>query len=736
MNAIDEPHASDTTEQTAVHPRKPASSCASPTLNESRMKLFLLGFLTLFLELFFIRYLAGSIWNLGYFPNLVLLSAFVGMGIGFVFHQRISEQRSGLVFQGAFLAAVALILFVSYKHPVVPGMGTSNWHYDLDGDFYFSFVPFKVDDLNYLFFMLCFVAVALIFAGISQRTAKVFRQFAPLPAYTLDILGSCAGILAFIVLSAMRLPAWSWFIIFTVIFVCAMADRWNRRFVPVLLAGLTVFVMNRQDSVLMRDPQSKNPVQTVWSPYQRIEYVEETDPAGNLYRRIFVNGLNHQEIHPVPFNVRNNLYLVPYRYRSQSGLPPYQNVLVIGAGSGNDVTAALENNVAHVDAVEIDPVIANLGLLHNPYGTYRDPRVTLHIDDGRAFLTRTQKKYDLIIFALTDSLVKVSSLSQLRLENYLFTRQSVERATELLNDHGHIVFYNYYRLPFVAERIYRMAEEAIGSAPRVLVQADDFFMICGEKNAALDRTLIPQVASGNLPTDDWPFLYLERRAIPGFYWKGMLTICLLITGLLAVLHFSTRKQPGYHAPGLLPVKIAFVFMGIAFLLLETKSVIQFSLLFGTTWLNNSLTFLAVLVSVLAANWTAQGLKSPKLLSVFFALLVLSCLSSLFFPLQELLHIKSIPMRFIAASLLTFSPIYFANLIFSLSFKDQKIAEHIFGWNLLGATFGGVLEYSSLALGYNALSLIVVACYTVVFVLLLAARKRMNSASPIPAESIA
>ena len=39
-------------------------------------------------------------------------------------------------------------------------------------------------------------------------------------------------------------------------------------------------------------------------------------------------------------------------------------------------------------------------------------------------------------------------------------------------------------------------------------------------------------------------------------------------------------------------------MGAAFLLLETKSVVQFALLFGTTWFVNALVFLGVLLSVL------------------------------------------------------------------------------------------------------------------------------------------
>jgi hypothetical protein len=685
------------------------------------LKLFLLGFLTLFLELFFIRYLAGSVWNLGYFPNIVLLSVFIGLGVGFVFHHRVKDSFSPWVFQGAFAGAAVLILFVSYKHPIVPGFDV--WHYNVGGDLYFTFVPFKADDLNYLFFVLCFAMVALVFACISQRTAKLFRQFSPLNAYTLDILGSCTGILVFIAVSALQLPAWSWFILFTLLFVFAMPGGSRARWISIGLAVLTVAVMYRQDHVLMRDPASHNLVGTTWSPYQKVEYTEEPGPSGVLRRRIFVNGLDHQEILDNP---ESAFYGIPYQYRKQQNLPPTLNVLVMGAGSGNDVTTALRNGATHVDAVEIDPVIANLGREHNPSGAYLDLRVDVHVNDGRAFMTQTRRKYDLIVFALTDSLVKVSSLSQLRLENYLFTRESVERAYALLNEHGNIVFYNAYRLLFVAQKIYNMVELVTGAPPKILVQQKDFVMLCGEKRS--DSGVAPALAnipSKTIPTDDWPFLYLKNPGIPGLYLKAMLAVCLLIVGLLAALHFDGKKGEERRAPGLLLVKIAFVLMGTAFLLLETKSVIQFSLLFGTTWLNSSLIFLAVLLSVLAANWTIQYFKVARFLWLFYVLLAVSALSSFFLPLHNLLALAGFFPRFVTASLLTFLPIYFANLIFSSIFKDQKFAEHIFGWNLLGATFGGVLEYSGMAFGYNALSLIVLGCYTLVFLLLLLAKRRMS-----------
>src|SRR5262249_61404941 len=112
------------------------------------------------------------------------------------------------------------------------------------------------------------------------------------------------------------------------------------------------------------------------------------------------------------------------------------DVLIIGAGSGNDVSRALQWGARHIDAVEIDPVIQRLGDRDHPNRPYQDPRVTVHLDDGRNFLRSTDRQYDLIIYALVDSLVLHSGYSNIRLESYLFTRQAFEDLRKRLRPGG------------------------------------------------------------------------------------------------------------------------------------------------------------------------------------------------------------------------------------------------------------------------------------------------------------
>lgn len=677
--------------------------------------LLFLGFATLFLELILIRYLAGNIWNLGYFPNLVLTAVFIGMGLGFTFHQHVSDRLSVLLFHAAPFVLLALVGFVALAHPTVPGFDT--WRGDMTGDLYFTSTPAGGVAQSYAF-LACVVGIAALFALVSQRTAKLFTRFAPLTAYTLDIGGSIVGILGFMLMSWQSIPAWVWFIVLTASLLLAAPGRGWTRWLPIVPLAAIVMIARAQDTRLLADPAYTGTLEVHWSPYQKVEYVDAPDNP----HRIYVNGVSHQNMNTAE-RIRGLFYQVIHNERRGAPGGAYRDVLVLGAGSGNDVAAALDNGATHVDAVEIDPAIARLGKEHHPAHPYDDPRVTLVIDDGRAFMTRATRRYDLVVFALTDSVVKVSSMSQLRLENYLFTVDSVRRAWSILADGGDVVFYNFYRQPWLRQKIEGMIAAGTGVAPSLIFEQGDFAVLRARKSGAADAAL-PNYGV-DLPTDDWPFLYLEGRGIPSVYAAAMGGMAGLIALLMLVLHARTAAHRGDRCERLY-VKLAFVLMGVAFLLLETKGVIQFSLLFGTTWLNSSLVFLAVLVMILAANVAARTLRWRRLWLVY-ALLVASALVTLVFPLARLLSVESVPLRAFLASVLTFSPLFFANLLFSVSFRDLPSAEHVFGWNLLGATLGGVAEYTSMVLGYNLLAVIVAVAYTGAFLLLLAARRA--SASP-------
>ncbi len=113
-----------------------------------------------------------------------------------------------------------------------------------------------------------------------------------------------------------------------------------------------------------------------------------------------VNQTSHQSLH-LP-GTRMWIYESPYKIFKN---PNYEKVLIIGAGTVSDAAVSLSKNVKSIDAIEIDPVIAEIGKKLHPAKPYDDERVQVQINDGRNFLENNQdKKYDLIIFALTDCL--------------------------------------------------------------------------------------------------------------------------------------------------------------------------------------------------------------------------------------------------------------------------------------------------------------------------------------------
>jgi hypothetical protein len=104
-------------------------------------------------------------------------------------------------------------------------------------------------------------------------------------------------------------------------------------------------------------------------------------------------------------------YQLPYRF-----VKSWEDVLILGAGSGNDVHLVLEQGAKNIDTVEIDRTIWKLGKGLNYQKPYDDPRVKVHIDDARAFLKKTKKKYDVIILGTVDSQTLLSGMFSIRLD--------------------------------------------------------------------------------------------------------------------------------------------------------------------------------------------------------------------------------------------------------------------------------------------------------------------------------
>ena len=144
------------------------------------------------------------------------------------------------------------------------------------------------------------------------------------------------------------------------------------------------------------------------------------------------------------------------------------------------------------------------------------------------------------------------------------------------------------------------------------------------------------------------------------------------------------------------------------MLLETKSIVQFALLWGSTWSSASLAIASVLVMALASALVASRFDIRRRAPVAAALLLLIAVNYAVPVGRVTFDSRALESVFYGA--LVFSPVFCAGLLFSASFKESSSAAADFGANLLGAMVGGVGEYLSLVAGYRFLLIIVAVCY--------------------------
>ncbi|HEV3008889.1 MAG TPA: hypothetical protein VGX52_07640 [Burkholderiales bacterium] len=702
--------------------------------------LFLISFLILFFELAAIRWFAATVVFLTFFTNIVLLACFLGMSVGLLAARRPQNlvQAALPIATLAFAAAVATHLAywgwaeqltISVSDRASPRM------------IYFGTDYRPADPSRWIVPMWAvggafFTLVALTFVGLGQVMGRAFDTIPDrVRAYTIDVLGSLTGIAAFAAMSYLELPPTVWFV--PILLLMLYFAGWRK---PVQIAAAAVVYALVGMSAHLLTAQG---TQIFWSPYYKVSY----DPP---YRVIATNDIGHQNM--VAVGQSAPAYLLPHLLNRDAGGAPFGDVMIIGAGSGNDVAGALRSGAKRVDAVEIDPRINRLGRELHPERPYADPRVSVHLDDGRSFARRTERKYDLAVYAVVDSLVLHSGYSSLRLENFLFTREAFEDVKRTLKPDGVFAMYNFYRQGWLASRLKSMAHEAFGVEPVVVslphrerIPNDDsvlsgftFLLVSPdpERLAAIRArfekgesfwihpyppmseaangfgaaapgpewhrigpTQVEVSAKEPVPSDDWPQAYLRRPEIP---WapigQGMAAIAVISAAILLVFAPARGVRPNWQM----------FFLGAGFMLLETKGVVHMALLFGSTWVVNSVVFFAILVMILAANLYVVKFKPGKLFP-YYALLVAALLLNALVPMNVFLSLSPL-WRTLASCAVVFVPVFFAGVIFATVFRESRQPDVDFGWNVAGIILGGLSEQLSLVLGFSHLLLVAVAYY--------------------------
>ncbi|MGD0137268.1 MAG: hypothetical protein ABSD28_00190 [Tepidisphaeraceae bacterium] len=674
------------------------------------LRLFALSFVALFLELMVIRWVPAVVRFVAYYSNLMLISSFLGLGLGAMTARR--RWNWSAWFPALLLLNVGtLYLCRQNVHMPVPN---SEARFGQEAVFRFAYVVL----------VAIFVLNAAIFLPLGQQIGRLFRQLPPLRAYAFDLGGSLCGTVVFGLFSLYHFsPSLG------VTAVAAIYLAINRRhfLLNSLLLVVAVIVM----------PLSVEPA-AIWSPYYYVaihpfdpKAPAVSEPTPNLrtvrdptlyivsvntdfYQwdatldlRRYTPGFGYADY------VRDILdaeYLLPYQLH-----PGAKRICVVGAGGGLDVQAALMSGAEHVDAVEIDPTLIDISRRFNASGVYDDPRVQIHVNDARAFFQSARGGYDMVIFGLLDSQALFSYSNNIRLDGYIYTVQSIRKAYSLLNPGGMLCISFVIPREWLVFKLAEMIREATGRDPVVYVGNGRCILgaardLTGanapaQKWGYLRAVDVRPMPVMDLPTDDWPYLYLSRRTIPSDYLIVAGALLALSAGVVVTLWLTDREVRQGAKDGFAAAH--FLFLGLGFLLLETKSIGDCSLYFGTTWFVTMVVVCGVLLMVLLANSIAMRLRQtspwlyvPLLLSLVFLYVV---------PRDAILGLP-LAARLLWTIFIVPLPIFFAGLIFSTTFRDGGDPSTLLAANLIGATIGGFLEYLAMAIGTRHLLVIVVAAY--------------------------
>ena len=687
--------------------------------------------LGLFLELALIRW-QGSVFELfALYKNLGLLACFAGLGLGYALAGRdrlpLAATTPLVLWQVVVLTAVRYGLPGPEIHTnglswriqsllATPITEQRNIGFAVAGS-----VPQFV--AGYALLAVVFALTALALLPLGQLAGRLMLRRPQLRGYALNLLGSLAGTALLFVASFLWSPPAAWFAAaFAGLLVFqSFGGRGTRTAGLLAILGVVVLAW---------------PVDVRWdrifSPYQLVERgpgergLTTLRAAGHYYQRVHDLSPDAQraseEARRVAF-----YYEMPYRVQEKPG-----DVVILGAGTGNDVAAALRSGAHTVDAVEIDPVILELGSYHHPERPYDDPRVRRIVGDARTHLRTTPRTYDMVVYALLDSHTLLSHASSVRLESFVYTVEGLREARARLREGGLMSLSFAVVSKEIGRKIYMMMTDAFdGHPPLSLRGAYDgsvVFLQRKDGGLTLPQGLILDRRQGfwvmerfedasvraDPSTDDWPFLYMAVRRYPTSY-LGMAALVLVLSLLLTAnfLHERPRFSSG-----------AFFLLGAGFMLVETKAITELGLTFGNTWHVIGISIAGILVMAFLATLAVAARPRGSVVAPF--LLLLLSLAAGWWVSGHGGFDPTPQGKLFAVGLLSL-PIFFSGIVFARLLAEEENAASALAVNLLGAMLGGLLEYNAMYFGFRFLYGLAAFLYLLALLLTLVRRPRAGIA---------
>jgi len=670
--------------------------------------------LSLFLELAVIRW-QGTIFEFfAFYKNYGLLACFAGLGLGYALSR--NEEGIPLSLTLCLLAwQFGLLMFLRFGLPRPSvSLATSPFLEQLSLG-----LPISTSNQSravYLLLTVVFLLTALAFIPLGQVCGKLMEKTSQLSAYGLNLGGSLLGV------SLMFLASWLWtppVVWFGACFLALLFFFVRTR--TTLLVGGSLALLS-----VMILAWPVNPLwNKVYSPYQMLEIGYSNTglmlvrAAGHYYQRVQDLSTSNPAFQPI-----RNYYDLPYRVHSGPN-----DVAVVGAGTGNDVAAALRSGARHVDAIEIDPAILLAGRMNHPERPYSNPRVRRIVNDARSFFRNTPDHYDLIVYGLLDSHTLLSQASSVRLDSFVYTIEGLREARSRLKETGVLSLSFAILDSRLGLKIFQMMRAAFdGKDPLcIYTEYDSSVIFLESKNgdlsvppALLAETHFIDASSYfrnsqfkvDVSTDDWPFLYMPRRVYPLTYLIT-LGLVLLVSFVLYASFLQRRPQTSY---------LPFFFLGAGFMLVETKGITEMGLAFGNTWQVISIAIAGVLVMSFLANAVVHRWRvSDPYLPYLFLLLSLA----VGWWIARAGGLPSTALGRIATVAILTCPLFFSGIVFSALLSAESQISSVMSMNLMGAMCGGVLEYNSMYFGFRFLYVLALALYAAALLSSLALRTKTS-----------
>jgi hypothetical protein len=691
------------------------------------LAIFASAALSLFLELALIRWQATVFPFFSFYKNLSLLSCFAGLGIGYSMgkRDRIPLLLTLPLLCWQFLFMMGMRYGMTYTQfqslYVLPFREQLNMGLPKAARFYYGLQTYYVLAIVFLLTALAFIPVGQLCGALLERRNK-------LSGYGLNLLGSLVGVLLMFVTSAFWTPPPIWFLIAFALLLCFHVRKRSLFVVGAASAVLGLLILDWPVS-----PE----FQRIYSPYQMLEVghnergLTEIRAAGHYYQRVY-DLLNNTDRLPPNSLIRKakDYYDLPYQIAKQP-----EDVAVVGAGTGNDVAAALRGGAGHVDAIEIDPAILLVGREAHPEHPYINPRVRAVVNDARSFLRTTDQRYDLIVFGLLDSHTLLSQASSVRLDSFVYTVQAMREARARLKPHGIISLAFSVLNDQLGRKIFLMLQEAFDGRPPLCIQVGYDGGVVFLESEDHDTSLPPDFLArtgfmdrsstyanpalhADPSTDDWPFFYMPERVYP-FSYLVMVALVLMLALILIRSFLPGRPQSG---------SVPFFLLGAGFMLVETKGITELGLTFGNSWQVIGLIIAGIMVMAYLANSVVQRFEISRP-ALPYGLLLVSLALGWWVARSGGLH-SSLAGRIGTLLLLTL-PLFFSGIVFSTLLKSKGEISGIMSANLFGAMCGGLLEYNSMYFGFQFLYLMAGGLYALAFLWELLPMETWLGGRPVP-----